>query len=199
MSVPFIGSSKNPRCFRLSRYGTFKTRYRAQKNWWMDSNYFNTWVEWWYSEIRKKSNSPWLFIMNNCSGHESVIALPGLRIELLLHRSTAKYQPLNFRRIAHRKIHYRSNLSRKTISVMLERQSVARDFPLSSQLGIYGVQDRFLPTIGDALEIFYELWHATTRSAVLKCCIKASVYRNIRCNDALNSCVTFFPISTKVK
>ena len=56
-----------------------------------------------------------------------------------------------------------------TINVMIERQSGARDFPSSPQQGIYGIRERFLPTIGDAMEIFDESWHDASRSADMTC------------------------------
>ena len=95
-------------------------RYFSQKNGLMDSYSFKNWIELWYSEVPKKSNGPWLLTMDNCGGHESEFALPGLRIELLPLRSTAKYQPLDLGLIAHRKICYRSNLLGGTINLMLK-------------------------------------------------------------------------------
>ena len=71
--------------------------------------------------------------MDNCESHESEIALPGLRIEFLPPRSTAKYQTLDLGLISHSNIRYRSNLLRMTINVMLHKQSGARDLPTSSQ------------------------------------------------------------------
>ena len=95
----------------------------------------------------RKSNGPWLLIMDNCSGHESEIALQGLRIELLPPRSTSKHQPIDLGLIAHSNIRCRSNLLRTTNIVMLESQSGARDFPSSSQQGIYSVRDGFSPPL----------------------------------------------------
>ena len=63
--------------------------------------------------------------MGNCGGRKSEIALPGLRIEFLPPRSTAKYQSLDLGLISHCKIRYRSNLLRMAIKVMLQRQSGA--------------------------------------------------------------------------
>ena len=119
--VTYIGSAKNPSYFRSNRYNLFKTKYRSQENGWIVSNGFKNWIKWWYTEIRKKSNGPWLLVMDNCGGHESEIALSRLRIELLLPRSTAKYQSLDIGLISHSKIRYRSNFLRASINVMLER------------------------------------------------------------------------------
>ena len=87
----------------------------------------------------KKSNGLWLFIVDNCGGHESEIALTGLRIELLPARSTANFQPLDLGLITHGKICFRSNLLCATINVLHESQSRARDFLSSSQQKIYDV------------------------------------------------------------
>ena len=84
------------------------------------------------------------------------MVLLGLRIQLLPPRSTAKYQPLDLGQIAYSKISNRSNLLRTTINVMLESQFEARDFPSTSHHGIYGVREGFLPTVGDAMDIFDE-------------------------------------------
>lgn len=67
-------------------------------------------------------------MMDTCGGHESEIALPVLRIELLPPRPTAKCQPRDLGLIPHTKLHYRSNLLRMIINVVLEKQSGARDF-----------------------------------------------------------------------
>ena len=107
--------------------------------------------------------------MDKCGSHESEVALPGLRIQFLPPRSTAKYQPLDLGLIRNTKVRYRSNLLRSTINVILRRQSGARCFPSSMQPGIYDVRDGFLPNIGDAMEIFDESWRARSPSAVMKC------------------------------
>ena len=62
------------------------------------------------------------------------------------------------------------------INVMLQKQSGARYFPASSQQGVFGIRDVFLPTIGDAMEIFDEEWHATFRSTVIKCWLKTQCF-----------------------
>ena len=75
---------------------------------------------------------------------------------------------------------------------MLERQSGARDFPSSSQQGIYGVRDGFLPTIGDAMEIFDESWHGTPCSRVMKRWMKSECQPEShvhRCNEKLRDIV----------
>ena len=164
--------SKNSRCLRLIRYDSLETRHRSQKNGWMYSNGFKSYIEWWYNEIYEKSNGSSLLVMDNCGVHESEITLPGLWIEFLPPRSTAKYHPLDLGLIAHRKICYRSNLLRPKIDLMLERQSGAREFPSRLQLRIHGARHGFLTTIGDAMETLDESCHDTSRAAFMKCLMK---------------------------
>ena len=73
--------------------------------------------------MQKRSYGPWFLIKGNCGGHEFEVALPGLGIEFLPPRSTAKYQPLDLVVIPNTKVHYRSNLLRTTIVVNLVRFS----------------------------------------------------------------------------
>ena len=123
-----IGSTKNPRFLRTVDYESQKMRYRFQKNGWMDSEGFLDWINWWYGEVCKKTDGPWLLIMDDCSGHESDISLLGLRIELLPPRTTAKYQTLDLGLIAHSKMRYRSLLLRITIDVMLRKHAKKLNF-----------------------------------------------------------------------
>ena len=130
------------------------------------------WIEWLCTETCKQFNGR---VAHNgqlwC--HESEIAFPRLQIEFLLPRSTAKYQTFDLRLVAYSNIRYISNLLRKKIDVMIERQSRALYFPSSSQQGIYGVWDGLLRTIGCAIETFGESRHDASRFAVMKCLMKS--------------------------
>lgn len=45
-----------------------------------------------------------------------------------------------------------------------------------------------MPTIGDAIQIFDEAWHATSRSTAIKCCLKSQCLPEShvqRCNQSL--------------
>ena len=59
--------------------------------------------------------------MDNFGGHELEVSLAGVRIELLLLRTTFKYQSLDLGLIGHSKVRYRSVLLRRIIEVMLQR------------------------------------------------------------------------------
>ncbi len=176
LPISYIGQSAQPRCFRTGQYNHLKDRYGNQANGWMDSTKFEQWLKWWYSKVTQTSNGPWLLIIDNCGGHEHDINLPGVRIELLPPRSTAKYQPLDLGLIAHAKIRYRSLLLRMSIDVILRRTHENQPFPASSQRGMLGIQHGFLPHVGDAMTIFDEAWAETSRVTVMKCWIKSKVY-----------------------
>ena len=100
-------------------------------------------------------------------------SLPGICIELLPPRTTAKHQPLDLVLIADSKIRYRSLLLRITINVMLAKQAETRQFLLSSQQGMHGVRDGFLRTIGDAIELYDEASHSPSRSTIIQCRMKS--------------------------
>ena len=187
--VRYIGAAANLRCFRNGKYDNQRAKYHSQKNAWVDSNGFNNWINWFYNEIKKKSSGSLLLIMDNCGGHESEIQIPGLRIEMLLPRSTAKKQPLDLSLIAHSKIRYRSLLLRITIDGMLVNQSQSRLFRNSFQHGMLGIRDGFLPTVGDAMELYNESWHLTSRNAVIKCWMKSHCLPEshiVRCRSILS-------------
>ena len=159
----------------------------------MNSKGFGDWINWCYSEIRKKWSGPWLLTIDNCGVLESEIALVGLQTELSSPRSTAKCQPLDLGLISQSKICYRSNILRITTNIILRKQSEAWDFPASSQQGIFGIRGKFLPTIGDAMEIFNERWHATSRYTVILCRLKIQCLpksRLERCTELLRDIFT---------
>ena len=173
LPVQYIGSAANPRCFRDHHYDNQRLRYNSQKNGWMDSAGFNKWITWWYNEVKNQSPGPWLLIMDNCGGHEKDLELPGLRIEYLPPRTTAKYQPLDLGLIAHSKVRYRSALLRKSIQIILNRTASNETYPTSNQGRRLGIRHGFLLTVGDAMELYDEAWSNNTRTTVLKCWIKS--------------------------
>ena len=87
--------------------------------------------------------------------------------------SEVQYQHLNLGLIAHSKVRYLSLLLLSNINVMLEKKAENRQFPSPSQQGIHGVRDGFLPTVGDAMELYDEACHSTPRSTIIKCFMKS--------------------------
>ena len=123
--VHSIGQSTNPDCFRQRRFVYLKEFYHSQQKSWTDRCVFKKWIEMWHKEVKEKSNSPWLMILDNCGNHELSVSLPGVRFEFLAPRSTEKYQPLYLGLIAYRNIKYRSILLRCVI-LMIEARSAGR-------------------------------------------------------------------------
>ena len=77
------------------------------------------------------SADPWLLIADNCEGHEATMQFPGVRIEFLPARTTAKYQPLDLGLTANCKIRYHSLFLRAPYNVTLVSDLVIGrpDFP----------------------------------------------------------------------
>ncbi len=109
--------------------------------------------------------------MDNCGGNECDIELPGLQIELLLPRTTSKYQTLDFGLIVHAKIRYRSSLLLQNVDNTLRWNSGEHYFPLGSQQGRFGIRDGHLSHIGDAMRLFNLAWSRTAKETILKCWI----------------------------
>ena len=184
--VHYIGHSANPRCFHDNRCSELKTHYRSQVNAWMDSTELNCWIGWWYNEVRKFTQEDVLLIMDNCGGHEIEINYPGLRIEFLPPKSTAKYQTLDLGLIGQSKIRYRSILLKQVVDNTMKWDSGEHHFPPTSNIEKWVVTDGHLPHVGDAMFIFNEAWRKTSRSTILKCWIKSKCLSEMQVQDANN-------------
>ena len=125
--------------------------------------------------------------MDNCGGHESEINYPGLRIEFLPPRSTAKYQKLDLGLIAQSKMRYRSILSKQLVDKAMKWDSGEHHFPLNSNSGKWGVRDGHLPHVGDAMYAFNEAWRKTSRSTIPKCWIKSKCLSEIQVQEGANT------------
>ena len=86
LPLRYIGKSERPNFFKTHKWA--KSFYSAQKSAWMDGAQFKKWLNWWYSEVSKLSNGPWLLIVDNCGGHESRLSFLNLRIEFLPSNAT---------------------------------------------------------------------------------------------------------------
>ena len=85
------------------------------------------------------------------------------------------------------------------INVMLQKQSGARDFPTSSQQGVFGIHDGFLRTIGDIMEICDEFWRAKFRSTVINSSIKSECLSESHvqwCTELLRDILIASPFNT---
>ena len=64
LSVSYIGTASNPKCFQDARFIAVRQNYRSQSNGWMDSKRFLQWISTWYEEVKNVSNGPWLLPMD---------------------------------------------------------------------------------------------------------------------------------------
>ena len=186
--VSYIGYVASPRCFRDSRFNVLKTQYSNQANAWIDSTHFQKWINWWYSEVRKKTNAEILVIMDNCGGHELDADLSGLRIEFLPPKSTHKYQTLDLCLISDAKVRYRSLLLRQIFDDTITWNSEESHFPLSCNSGKFGVRDGHMPQVGDAMSLFNDSWSKTKRTTILRCWIKRKCLSDSQIKQARNIC-----------
>ncbi len=94
-SVPvrYVERAAEPICFRENRFDGYRANNLSQENAWMDSVWFNKWIHWWYTELRRENSDDILLIMDNCCGHSTDTSLPGLRIETLPVNSLTAHAP----------------------------------------------------------------------------------------------------------
>ncbi|KAG0430420.1 Tigger transposable element-derived protein 6, partial [Dictyocoela muelleri] len=91
---PFvIGKFRNPRAFKNFDKDFF-CRYTHNKNAWMTSAEFNTWLFDWNSELRSK-NRKILLVLDNCPGHKITCETSHIELLFLPKNSTSKLQPLD--------------------------------------------------------------------------------------------------------
>ena len=147
----YIGHAANPRCFRDSSYAALKSFYSNQRNALMDTNEYNTWLRWWFDEVRKVTQEDILLLMDNCGSHAKGMNLTGLHAEFLPPKSTRKYQPLDLGIIANAKIRYRTIFLSVIIDKTIRWNTGEHDFQLSSQHGRWGVDNGYLPHVADAM------------------------------------------------
>lgn len=82
-----IGKYNNPRCFK--NVGILPVQYMAQKNAWMDSDRYKTWVQRFDNKMARQGRKVLLF-MDNVSSHNKYV-----QNELNLTATTIKYFPPN--------------------------------------------------------------------------------------------------------
>ena len=184
LPVWYIGHASNSKCFRDSRHTALKSFYSNQTNAWMGSKEYNTWLQWWFVEVRKVTQNDILLIMHNRGSHEEGINLHGLRVEFLPPKSTYKYQPLDFGIIALAKIRYRTILLPAIINNTPRWNSGEHNFPLTSQNGRWQVADDHLPHIADAMITFSKAWSKLMLSTVLKCWSKSQYLSMLQVGQA---------------
>ena len=174
--VNYIGKSENPMFLRDPRCSYLHGYYWHQSNGWMDSCGFDRWIRWWYTEVQKVSDGPWLLILDSCGGHESEIVLPNVRIEFLPLGTTAKYQTFDLGLIANSKIRYRSLLLRVTLDIFERRMAGNHQFKESFGRGNLEMREGQLPHVADVMQMFNEAWRMTSRTSVLRCWVESQCF-----------------------
>ena len=172
LPMRYIGSSKDPVCFR--NHASARSYYYSQRKGWMDGTVFQVWLKWWYSEVKKRSDGPWLLILDNFEGHNETIDLPGVRVECLPPTCTAVYQPLDLGLISQAKMRYRALLLRSTVDILLSRQDSTSGFPDSSRRGLYGLREGQLAHVADAISLMNASWSRVSKCCIMKCWIKST-------------------------
>ena len=152
-----------------------KSSYTSQRCGFMDTTRFEQWIEWWYSEVKERSNGPLLDI-DNCSGYFFTQDLPGVRIEKLPSNTRCKFQPLEKGLIAQSKISYRSLLLWYTSEIEEKKRSGNHNFKNDSRCGLYYLIKGLLPHVADAIQLFHDSWNQITKATVLKCWIKSKCF-----------------------
>lgn len=127
----------------------------------MGSQEFVNWVELKYSDIQIKYRVRWLLKMDYDCVQEFEIGSPGMRIELLCLRSITKYQPIDVGLVAISIIRCTSNFQESMINAIFEDSQILCTFLEIHSNEFLGVWERFLRTIGDDIEIYYESCHIT--------------------------------------
>ena len=61
-------------------------------------------------------------------------------------------------------------------------------FPPTSNSGLLGIRDGHLPHVGDAMYMFNEAWSRTSKSTILKCCIKSKYFNEDQVQHAKSLC-----------
>ena len=184
LPVWYIGHAANSRCFRDSRYTALRSLYSNQSNAWMDTKEYNTWLQWWFHEVRKVTQEDVQLIIDNFGSHGVGLNLPGLRVESLTLKLTHKYQPLDLEIISNAKISYRTVMLRAIIDITIRWNTGEHDFPLNSQHGQWGVNNGYLPHVADAMTMFNKAWSKLLPSSVVNCWSKSQFLSMIQVAQA---------------
>jgi hypothetical protein len=127
--LAFIGKSKRPRCFRNNPVLKV-AHYFNHKNAWSDAVGFKQWFDTVFLPyVRTQNDQPVLLIMDNHSSHDGVRDTRGqVRIEGLPPNVTSRIKPMDGGIIKTSKTHYRYDLLRHTVAMVLGK-GLPADFP----------------------------------------------------------------------
>ena len=157
-----IGKNKQPRCFPrdLSR---LPVEYDSNKNAWMTSVIFKTWLQQWDQPLKVKKRTVCLLV-DNCSAHPSNVELTNIVLKFLPPNTTSVMQPMDMGVIRNWKGYYRSQLACRVIaSLDADPEKQAIDV-------VKGV------TLLDALYLAKEAWGLVSCRTVKNCFVKGGFY-----------------------
>lgn len=102
-----IGKSLKPKCF--TNIKTFPCEYIAQKQVWMTSEHFSSWVKELDLKMIEKNREILLFL-DSCPAHSKKITLKNVELVFFPEYVTRKFQPMNQGVVKALKLYYRKNL-----------------------------------------------------------------------------------------
>ncbi len=94
-----------------------------------------------------------MYIIDYCSGHDSLPALDNIKYVLLPENATATYQPLDQGIISKSKLKYRSKMLRQTIDIVSRMQEANHGFKSNSGIGRRGLQQGQFPYMAEAMRL----------------------------------------------
>lgn len=121
LPLMFIGTSRNPRCFKKKSREQLGLYYRNNKKAWMNSSLFFEWLRYVDMEIGKTEGRKILLVMDNCSAHgttETVSQLDHVEVAFLPPNTTSKLQPLDAGIIAAMKVRYRRRQMERAVDLL---------------------------------------------------------------------------------
>lgn len=110
-----IGNSLQPQCFKNQDLTKFLVDYKANKNAWMTSVFFEEWLRKWDTHIRKGKKNKIVLFVDQCAAHTIPKGLKFIRVEFLLANTTCILQPMDQGVIANLKQNYRKQTCRLTL------------------------------------------------------------------------------------
>lgn len=154
-----IGKSKDPRCFRGKK--SLPVKYESNKNSWMTSDIFKTWIKEFNKEMCKEKRKV-ILLVDNCSAHpkEAAERLTNVRLEFLPPNTTSVIQPCDQGIIRNLKCSYRSEVVKK----------ILRDIE-DSTLSANELAKRV--TLLDAVHMLNKAWKSVKQETIQNCFRKA--------------------------
>jgi len=154
-----IGKSNKPRCFKGLRIESLPVEYHANKNAWMTSEIFRSWLTTWDKKLQIKQRKI-LLLVDNCAAHPHLDNLKNIQLEFLPANTTSLVQPMDMGIIQNLKTLYRGKL----VNYILESidgniftiASTARE--ISGKINIF-----------QAIQFITDSWRALKTNTIQNC------------------------------